>query len=147
MKLLQSYGILFLSLIALFASGVFVGRLTSPTYRLATQPTVNVPPDAGEWVLTASRGLGKDLKLDENQLQAVRKQLEPVATMIFADQERGLFQMHLRLLELHDTLGRDGALNERQLKRLGASRAKLKNLIIQKFPNRVRENPTFAIGN
>jgi hypothetical protein len=50
--------------------------------------------------------------------------------------------MHLRLLELHDTLAKAGNLDPDQLQRLGRSRLKLKELIIAKFPRMVRENPT-----
>ena len=70
-----------------------------------------------------------------------------MASAIFADQERALFQMHLRLLELHDTLAKEGAMSTQQLKRLGLSRAKLKELIIRKFPRMVRENPTMFVAD
>jgi hypothetical protein len=145
-RLLHSYGILGLSLLALFASGVIIGRLTAPSPRQAPPPAVSVPADADAWVAAASRGLVKDLQLDETQQQLVRRQLDPVAGAIFADQERALFQMHLRLLELHDSLAKTGSLSDPQLTRLGQSRAKLKELIIRKFPRMVRENPTLVIS-
>lgn len=145
-RLLQSYGILVLSLLALFASGVFVGRMTSPAPRQAARPNVEVPADADAWITAASRGLVKDLKLDEAQQLMVRQQLDPVAEAIFSDQERALFQMHLRLLEFHDSLAKQGSLNDSQLKRLGVSRAKLKELIIRKFPRMVRANPTLVVS-
>jgi hypothetical protein len=146
-RFLQSYGILVLSLLALFASGVFVGRMTAPGPRRTEMPPAGVPADADAWVAAASQGLVKDLKLDEAQQQKVRQQLEPVAAAIFTDQERALFQMHLRLLELHDTLAKEGSLSGVQLKRLGVSRAKLKELIIRKFPRMVRENPSLVVGD
>ena len=145
-RLLQSYGILGLSLLALFGSGLFIGRITAPSSRQVSPPAASVPADADAWVAAASRGLVKDLQLDETQQQLVLQQLDPVAGAIFADQERALFQMHLRLLELHDSLAKTGSLSDTQLTRLGQSRAKLKELIIRKFPRMVRENPTLVIS-
>jgi hypothetical protein len=145
-RLLQSYGILVLSLLALFASGVFVGRMTAPEHRQAERPAATSPADAEAWVAAASRGLVRDLKLDEAQQLIVRQQLDPVAESIFSDQERALFTMHLRLLGLHDSLAKAGSLSEPQIKRLGVSRAKLKELIIRKFPRMVRENPALVVG-
>lgn len=145
-RILQSYGMLVLSLLTLFASGVFVGRMTAPVPVRASAPAATVPADAAAWVTAASRGLAEELKLDEAQLQLVRTQLDPVAASIFSDRERALFQMHLRLLELHDTLARQGSLSDSQLKRLAASRTKLRELIIRTFPRQVRENPVLAIG-
>jgi hypothetical protein len=145
-RILQSYGILVLSLLALFASGMFIGRMTAPSPRQALRPAAPVPADANAWVATASRGLVNDLQLDDAQQQLVRRQLDPVADAIFADQERALFQMHLRLLELHDSLAKTGSLSDPQLTRLGLSRAKLKELIIRKFPRMVRENPTLVVS-
>jgi hypothetical protein len=146
-RLLQSYGILVLSLSALFASGVFVGRLTAPVSKQALRPVAAIPADADSWVQAASRGLVKDLKLDAAQQEKARQQLEPVALAIFADQERALFQMHLRLLGFHDSLAKEGTLSDSQLARLRVSRTKLKELIVRKFPRMVRENPSLIVGN
>ena len=146
-RFFQHYGLLVLSLGALFASGVGIGRLTSPRSRPVVQPAADVPGGPESWVAAARRGLVKDLHLDATQELKVRQQLEPVATAIYADQERALFQMHLRLLELHDTLAKEASLDDHQLKRLAASRTKLKDLIIRMFPAKVRSNPSLAIGN
>lgn len=145
-RILQSYGVLILSLIALFGSGVFVGRMTSPARYPTVPQGVSAPADADAWVAAASRGLLKDLKLNGGQLETVHRHLEPVAEAIFTDQERALFQMHLRLLEFHDSLAKTGSLDDSQQTRLGLSRAKLKELIIHKFPNMVRKNPELVIG-
>lgn len=145
-RILQSYGIIALSLLALFGSGVFVGRMTAPVkHETAARPAAS-PADADAWVANASRGLVRDLQLDEAQQGVVKQHLETVAAYIFGDQERALFQMHLRLLELHDTLAKDGTLDGSQLQRLARSRAKLKELIILKFPRMVRENPSLVIS-
>lgn len=146
-RILQSYGIIVLSLLALFGSGVFVGRTTAPVKHETAGPPAESPADADAWVANASRGLVRDLNLDDTQQDVVKQRLETVAASIFGDQERALFQMHLRLLELHDTLAKDGTLNAGQLQRLGRSRAKLKELIIHKFPRMVRENPSLVISD
>lgn len=145
-KNFKTNGILVLSLGALFASGVAIGRLTAPGVRNPESPATAAPADAEAWMAAASRGLVKDLQLDEDQQQVVRAKLEPVATALFSDQKRALFQMHLRLLEFHDTLAGTRTLTEQQGMRLAVSRAKLKDLIIRKFPTLVRGNPSLAIG-
>jgi len=146
-RFIQHYGLLGLSLAALFASGVGIGRYAAPRPQPAPPPAVETSGSSEAWGTAASRGLVQDLQLDASQELKVRQQLEPVAVAIYADQERALFQMHLRLLELHDTLAKQGTLDARQLGRLAASRAQLKDLIIRKFPRSVRANPSLAIGN
>jgi transposase len=146
-RFLQHYGVLGLSLLALFASGVGIGRYAAPKPQPVTQPVVETSASSEAWVAAASRGLVRDLQLDASQELKVRQHLEPVAVAIYTDQERALFQMHLRLLELHDTLAKQVSLDARQLGHLAASRAKLKDLIIRKFPRSVRANPSLAIGN
>ncbi len=142
----QSWCIIVPSLLALFGAGVMVGRMTVPARRESAAPVAATPQDASAWVDTALGKLAEELKLDESQRATARESLAPVATSIFADQERALFQMHLRLLELHDTLAQAGKLNPDQLRSLGGSRLKLKELIIAKFPRMVRENPSPLIG-
>lgn len=146
-RFLQHYGVLGLSLLALFASGVGIGRYAVPKPQPVTPPVVETSASSEAWVAAASRGLVRDLQLDASQELKVRQHLEPVAVAIYTDQERALFQMHLRLLELHDTLAKQVSLDARQLGHLAASRAKLKDLIIRKFPSSVRANPSLAIGN
>ncbi|MCF7675170.1 MAG: hypothetical protein K9M97_07485 [Akkermansiaceae bacterium] len=96
------------------------------------------------WLDTATQGLVRELRLNPEQERQVREQLLPVRTALHADQERALFQMHLRRLLFHDSLAASGALNGAQTKRLGQSRAKLKNLIIGRFPDRPCGNPVLA---
>ena len=144
-RLLQTYGTLCFSLLALFASGIFIGRMTSTQVSKPTAAKVDPATVSDAWVVSASRSLVEDLKLDENQRGKLRAQLEPVAEAIFSDRERALFQMHLRLLEFHDQLAKNTAMTDVQLKRLASSRAKLKNLIITNYPNMVRENPSLVV--
>lgn len=148
-RFLQSYGILLLSLVTLFASGIVIGRITAPSARRTPPPlpVATTPPNAPDsWVASASARLAADLQLDAPTRQSVQNHLAPVAEEIFSDQQRALFQMHLRLLAIHDSLAAEIPLDARQLNRLSSSRAQLKALIIRKFPLMVRENPTLAVG-
>jgi len=144
-RIFQSYGILSLSLVTLFTSGVFIGRMTTPQPPPAVKTAADLAAEPDAWMAAASRGLVRDLKLDATQQEHLRDRLEPVATAIFADRERALFQMHLRLLELHDQLAKEPSMHDSQLRHLASSRVKLKELIIARFPNMVRQNPTLAI--
>lgn len=144
-RFLHHYGVLGLSLITLFASGISIGRFSARRPPSPVAPALDVAGGPASWVTLASRGLVRDLALDDAQQRQVRQQLEPVAQALYGDQERTLFQMHLRLLMLHDTLAKEGGLTEPQQARLAHSRAKLKDLIIQKFPSMVRGNPSLAI--
>ncbi len=141
--LFKTYGILALSLLALFGSGIVTGRLTAPRAAASAVPTAD-DRTAGAWLDAASRGLVRELKLDATQERQVRDQLLPVSTALHADQERALFQMHLRLLMFHDTLAASGTLHPEQAARLAVSRAKLKSLIVGRFPDMVRGNPVLA---
>jgi hypothetical protein len=144
-RILRVYGVLVVSLVALFVSGVSIGRLTSPKPSLPASSGADAATEPQSWVAIASRGLVRDLGLDETQEREMVQHLEPVAAALYRDQERALFQMHLRLLGLHDTLAKDAGLDESQLRRLAVSRAKLKGLIIDKFPRMVRANPTLEV--
>ena len=140
----KTYGILALSLLALFGSGIVTGRLTARRSQPPAETATSDPKTPGVWLDTASRGLVRELKLSADQERQVREQLLPVSAELHADQERALFQMHLRLLLFHDSLAASGTLSEEQAKRLGLSRAKLKSLIIGRFPDKVRSNPVLA---
>ena len=140
----KTYGILALSLLVLFVSGIVTGRLTAPR----SQPPVGTAAAAAKtpegWLDAATQGLVRELRLNPDQERQVREQLLPVSAALHADQERALFQMHLRLLLFHDSLAASGTLNGEQKNRLGQSRTKLKNLIIGRFPDKIRGNPVLA---
>jgi hypothetical protein len=143
---IQRYAILLLSLLVLFTSGIFIGRLTAPN-RTASAPPPATDPQAAtpaSWISSASGNLARDLQLNDAQKTRVSQHLQPVAAAIFEDRERTLFQMHLRLLELHDTLAKDPSLTPAQIKRLASSRAELRERIIRTFPHKVRDNPALA---
>lgn len=146
-RFLRRYGILLLSLAALFCSGLLIGRITAPA---ATERTAAAAPTAHateSWLESAGRSLKRDLQLSPAQETALQGELEVTSVALRDDQERALFQMHLRLLVLHDSMARSGALNPDQTRKLADSRSKLKRLIIAKFPDMVRSNPKFAEGS
>jgi hypothetical protein len=145
-QIIKTYGILALSLLALFGSGIVTGRLTASREQPVAAPNAEART-SGAWLDTATRGLVRELKLDAPQEQQVRDQLLPVSTALHADQERALFQMHLRLLLFHDSLAASGTLSPAQTARLATSRAKLKSLIVGRFPEMVRSNPVLAGEN
>jgi hypothetical protein len=138
---LRNQTILAVSLAALFASGVIIGRLTAPASPAASAPTAQ----ASSWAETASRTLANDLQLDESQQQGLDRILVSVGESLGDDQETALFTMYLRMLRVHDTISAGIPLSEAQSSRLAASRAKLKGLIIERFPQKVSENPKLAL--
>lgn len=137
---LKSHAVLAASLAALFASGLVIGRLTAPA-----STTTAPPARAASWAESASRTLAADLRLDASQQQKIDAILAPVGTAIHDDQESALFTMYLRMLRLHDTISTEIPLSAAQSARLAASRAKLKGLIIERFPQKVSENPKLAL--
>jgi hypothetical protein len=142
--ILKTYGILALSLLALFGSGMVTGRLTAQRQRPPGDPAAAGAKTPEAWVAAASQGLVRELDLSADQERQVRDRLVPVSTALHADQQRALFQMHLRLLLFHDSLATSGLLEQDQAHRLAASRAKLRDLIIARFPDMVRGNPVLA---
>ena len=137
----KTHAILALSLVALFASGVVIGRLTAPGSPIAAEP----PAKTASWAESASRSLAADLQLEPSQQQRIDDILAPVGASINEDQETALFTMYLRMLRVHDTIASEIPLSARQSARLAASRARLKGLIIERFPQRVSENPKLAL--
>ena len=138
---LKSHAVLATSLAVLFASGVVIGRLTAP----ATSTAAAASTKTASWAESASRSLTADLQLDSTQRQRIDAILAPVGTSIHEDQESALFTMYLRMLRVHDTISAEIPLSAAQSARLAASRAKLKGLIIERFPQKVSENPKLAL--
>lgn len=138
---LKIHAILAASLAALFVSGVVIGRLTAPAPPVAAAPTAK----PASWTESASRTLAADLKLDAVQQQRIDSILTPVGASLSEDQESALFTMYLRMLRVHDTIAAEMKLSPAQSMRLAASRAKLKGLIIERFPQKVSENPKLAL--
>jgi hypothetical protein len=138
---LKIHAVLTASLAALFVSGVVIGRLTAPVPPAATATTA----ETKSWTEAASRTLATDLQLDAGQQQSIAAILTPVGTALHEDHESALFTMYLRMLRVHDTIAAEMQLSSAQSLRLAASRAKLKSLIIERFPQRVSENPKLAL--
>ncbi len=138
---LKTHAVMAASLASLFVSGVVIGRLTAPDPPVAAAATAN----AGPWAEAASRTLTADLQLDATQQQRIDAILAPVGSELGEDQESALFTMHLRMLRVHDTIAAELPLSATQSARLASSRAKLKGLIIGRFPQRVSENPKLAL--
>jgi hypothetical protein len=138
---LKIHAVLAASLAALFVSGVVIGRLTAPAPPAAAAPTAK----AASWTESASRTLAADLKLDADQQQRIDAILTPIGASLGEDQESALFTMYLRMLRVHDTIAAEMKLSPSQSMRLAASRAKLKGLIIERFPQKVSENPKLAL--
>lgn len=140
---LKSQTLLVASLAALFASGLVIGRLTAPAPPAATAP----PTPTSSWAETAAATLVSDLQLDASQAKQLGTLLTPVGTALTTDQTSALFTMHLRLLRVHDSIAAEVRLTAAQAARLAASRAKLKTLIISRFPQMVSQNPTLALDS
>ena len=135
------HAVLAASLAALFVSGVVIGRLTAPAPPAAAAPSAQTT----SWTDSASRTLAADLQLDSAQQQHINAILSPVGAALNEDQESALFTMHLRMLRVHDAIAAEMKLSPAQSRRLAASRAKLKGLIIERFPQKVSENPKLAL--
>lgn len=135
----RSYALLALSLGGIFAAGGAVGYWLGKGQGTSTAPgiTDNIGTVAGaspqDWADQAMTRLVSDLELTPEQQSRVRPFLTSAADRVFVERDRALLQMHLRLLEVHDSLARDAALREPQKKRLATSRAKLKDSILARF--------------
>ena len=133
-----SYALLAVSLGGIFAAGGTVGYFVgkeAPAVTPAGDAVIGTAPGASPelWAGQAFENLAGDLQLTESQRGKVRPYIEATAERVFGERERALFQMHLRLLEVHDALARETVLTEAQRKRLAQSRAKLKASIVGRF--------------
>ena len=147
LRTVQRYAVMFLSLGTLFATGLAIGyRIGQESASGVAMGTVkpgpgNAVPTADEWAVHACEALRRDLSLTPTQAELVRQHLASVSRGIFLDRDRALFQIHLRLLEVHDMLSRDLTLDEPQRLRLKSSREKLRALITERFAEILKDNP------
>ena len=143
----QRYAVMFLSLGTLFATGLAIGyRIGQESASGIAVGTVkpapgNATPTAEEWAGQACEALRRELSLTPPQADLVRQHLVSASRGIFLDRDRALFQIHLRLLEVHDMLSRDLTLDEPQRHRLKSSREKLRALITERFAEILKDNP------
>ena len=138
MNLLPSYALLAVSLGGIFAAGgavgYFLGKGTPAPDPLGDSMISSASGTSPEqWAGLAFDNLAGELKLTEVQRGRVRPYLATTADRIFMERDRALLQMHLRLLEVHDTLAKEASLTEPQIKRLAVSRGKLKASILGRF--------------
>lgn len=140
--LLRHSALLLLSVLVLFGSGLWVGRLTAPRPAVVSRPLMEAGPE--QWALEARRRLTAELSLTPAQQERLASELAATGTALFDDQERGLFQMHLRLLKLHDTMTTTAEWQPAQLKQLKKSRAQLRDLIISRFPVMIKNEAALA---
>lgn len=148
MTLPHSYPLLALVLGGLFAAGGTMGYYIGKNQTAGPLPGLS-ESDAGpganrasaaEWAEAACTRLTGDLGLTEVQTGKIRPLLSHTSELVFLERDRALLQMHLRLLEVHDLLAKDGTLSAPQKNRLARSRAKLKDSILSRFAAILRSN-------
>lgn len=149
MSAASSYGLLVLSLGSIFAAGGAVGYYAGKGAVLPMaggETVIGTAPGSSpqQWAEQAFMSLDAELQLNEAQRLKVRPYLTAAAERVFTERDRALLQMHLRLLEVHDSLVREGALDALQQKRLAASRAKLKASILSRFAG-ILQNETGSV--
>lgn len=139
----SSYGPLALSLSGIFAAGGAVGYYlgkgaVAPAG--AVEAVIGTAPGASpeQWAEQAFTSLAGELQLTEDQRLKVKPHLTAAAERVFMERDRALLQMHLRLLEVHDSLARETTLDAAQQKHLVRSRAKLKASILSRFATILR---------
>ena len=141
---LKRYGPLTASLAVLFASGVAAGYRwgqraapgpTQPPVVAATEPT------AAQWIENTAAALEKDFALTAEQTEKVRTSIAGPARGIFEDKRQTGFKIHLRLLEVHDTLVRDAGLTDSQKALLKIRREQLRQYILTTFKDIIGDHP------
>ena len=121
----------------LFASGIaagyYWGRQT-PGAVIAEMARAQAESLSSEqWAENAAAALQKDLGLSTDQADSVRRGMAGPAREIFGEKRMTDFKIHLRLLGVHDDLGRDANLNGEQKAMLKARRDQLRRDILEKF--------------
>lgn len=138
---IKMHAVLAASLVALFISGIAIGRLTA---RGAVSAAAK-PAQTTSWTEAASGSLAADLQFDAAQQQQADAILAAVGSALNEDQENALFTMYLRMLKVHDAIESGVTLSAAQSTRLAASRGRLKNLIIERFPQKVSQSAILAL--
>ena len=121
----------------LFASGIaagyFWGRHT-PERVIAEKARAQAEALTPEqWAENAAAALQKDLALTEAQTDSIRRGMAGPSREIFGEKRMADFKIHLRLLGVHDDLGRDANLTEPQKATLKQRREQLRRHILEKF--------------
>lgn len=137
-RFIHRYGILLLSLTVLFASGIAAGyrwgAVSGPAGPAGMpQAVAAVEPTPEQWSENAAAALQKDLGLSEAQTDLVRQVMAGPGREIFEEKHRASLKIHLRLLEVHDTLASSVELTPGQKATLQRRREQLRKLIMEKF--------------
>lgn len=140
-RFLKRYGLLTLSLGVLFAGGIAAGYRWGQVrpVNVTAKPAPETTPE--QWGENAAAALQKDLGLTEAQTENVRRSMSGPSQEIFAERHRANLKIHLRLLEVHDTLARDVDLSEKQKAVLKLRREQLRKLILEKFRDLLGDKP------
>ena len=143
-RFLHRYGLITVCLGVLFASGIAAGFRWGQHHTVSQASTP--PPDSPEltpeqWGENAAAALQKDLDLSTEQTDRVRGSIAGPARQIFEEKNRGNLKIHLRLLEAHDTLGRDAGLTDKQKNLLKVRREQLRQHILDKFKSLLGDQP------
>lgn len=137
---IKMHAVLAASLAALFVSGIAIGRLTA-----RGAPAAAKPVQSTTWADAASGTLAADLQFDASQQQQADAILAAVGSALNEDKENALFTMYLRMLKVHDAIDSGVTLSAAQSARLAASRGRLKNLIIERFPQKLSQSALLAL--
>lgn len=150
-RFLQRYGILILSLGALFASGIAAGYRWGAVETARTVAPFETPPgreaSPEQWTENAAAALQKDLSLDDAQTDKIRQSIAGPSREIFEEKHRANLKIHLRLLEAHDKLARDVELSSKQQALLKLRREQLRKLILEKFRDLIGDKPDAVLSN
>ena len=143
-RFLKKYGVIAGSLAVLFASGIAAGykwgRTGGPSSQAVTT-TGHTETTPEQWRENAAAALQNDLGLTDGQTDSIRRSLVAPSQGIFEERHKANLKIHLRLLEVHDTLARDVDLSDKQKALLKHRRDQLRGLIREKFRDLIGDNP------
>lgn len=152
---LKRYGLITCSLLVLFGSGIAAGYRLAMHHGAAAagssgpagglREAGGVSPD--QWIENTALALQKDLGLDEAQALKVRSAIATPAMGIFAEKQQANFKIHLRLLQVHDTLAQEAGLTEEQQSLLKTRREQLRRHILEKFKDLIGDKPDPLLSN
>lgn len=123
-----------LALLVILASGIGLGWFA----REARKPPADTSPPPGNtaeavthWTDRALKTLTEELKLTPEQERQIRPLLQETSRKMDLDRERALFELHLRVLRVHDEMR--PLLQPDQLPALERMRLRLQQDIKQRF--------------
>ena len=126
---LKDHWYIAIALVAIFVAGNGFGYVFGSKRSAWKQVSTTVA--SSSWVDATLESLSESLDLSEDQINAIRPQVEATAAKVVAARERTLLDYHVLLLALHDDLG--NSLDSAQQKRLEKSKASLEETIRTRF--------------